>query len=185
MDWSNLLSSVVKYGPRQGWLLLIAGGVVVALDFYRPFPAAALPAPWPTIALVVAVVGASILLICAVEATRQKIADQQQSANENRRTTARINAYRAEALANLDVLDEEELQALVYILREGKQRFAGRLDYTSAAGLVNKCIVGKASMKSEEIWLVIDVVWEKRQELLQRYRHVPELARAPWDYGIY
>lgn len=184
MDWAGLLSGVVKYGPRQGWLLLLSGSVVVALDYFEPIAAASLPSPWPTVALVVAVVGAVILLICTVEAFRSSFAATRRQAEDRRENSRKWNEYRREALSNLALLNTEELEVLLYILREGKQRFSGRITYTAASGLVNKCIIGRGSTKSDDIWMVIDAVWDKRDDLIRQHKNVPELSRAPWDLGF-
>lgn len=185
MEWATgLLSSLLRYGPRQGWLLLIGGASVVALDYFEPIPAASLPGPWPTIALIAAVIGAVILLICAVEWMRAGAGSNARKQTTARETAAKIDSYRQDALQNLDVLDEEELEALLWILRAGKQRFAGRLDYTAAANLANKCIIGRGSAHSDNIWMVIDVVWNRRDELIQKHRNVAHLAHAPWSLGL-
>lgn len=183
MEWAaNLVSAVVKWGPRQGWLLLLSGSAIVALDYFRPVPAAALPAPWPTLALITAVVGAAILAVCAFEYTSHKAREKRAAESEAADATRRFEDYRREALQNLDLLDEGELTTLLWILRSGKQRFSGRIRYTSAATLANKCIIGRGSQHSDDVWMVIDVVWEKRNELMAKHEKVPWLAQAPWEY---
>lgn len=185
MEWfTNLLSAVFKYGPRQGWLLLLTGSAALALDYYEPIPAAALPEPWPTVALIVMVVGCIILLVCTAEAIMARIGESRYRAAKRTEFQSKIEDLRAEALRNLEVLDQGEIEALMWILREGKQRFSGRIDYTDASGLVNKCIIGRGSARSDQVWMVIDVVWEKREELMRKHSRVAQLSRAPWDSGF-
>jgi len=185
LDWfTNLLGAALKYGPRQGWLLLLTGSAVLALDHFKPIPAAALPQPWPSIVLIGAVVGLIILSICAIEAIITRMRASSHRAARRTEAQSKVDVWRAEALRNLDVLDVGELETFMWILREGKQRFSGRIDYTAASGLVNKCIIGRGSAQSDQIWMVIDVVWERRDELLRKYSHVPHLSRAPWDLGL-
>jgi hypothetical protein len=182
MEWVNhLLSNVAKYGPRHGWLLLLAGGGVVGFDYFEPIPAASLPDPWPTVALIVAMTGAAVLLVCAVEAIHLQI-QQARAISTREDENARLGKeYRLEALRNLELLNDDELAALLWLLRNDKKRFAGRIDYTAGAGLANKCIIGKGSLHSDNVWMVIDVVWERRADLMEKHEKVPWRTSAPWE----
>lgn len=152
-----------------GYLLLKAGAIGVA----------DMPSWTPGLLILIAVAGFAVLCVGAGGWAYTKFQQAQSEASELAAKQAQQKSEIKTGNQNIDVLTYEEAEALAFVLRGEKQRFPGRVTRSPAGlGLVNKKVLFPTETK--DVWQVNPEVWARSEELIERYKRIPQSTRSPW-----
>ncbi|ESZ31241.1 hypothetical protein X733_22450 [Mesorhizobium sp. L2C067A000] len=84
-------------------------------------------------------------------------------------------------MRNIEILNRAEQEAMAWILRNGQKRF--RTDYLwhMDGNLVTKRIVIGPLGNTNDVFEVIDGIWDMREDLLTRYQSIRIGHGQPWS----
>lgn len=179
----SALQSALDLNQKKGWILFLFGAGMVALVRWEAIPAADTQPGWFTLFVALTAFGASILLVHFAAWVISRGKDASEKSRRENAIEADNQRFLAEGLRNLEVMSGSELEALLWVLRRGQQRFSGDIERTEATtGLLNKRILHRdPSTAARGVWLVNERVWDKRSDILVLYREIENLNEAPWD----
>lgn len=107
--------------------------------------------------------------------------EKRQAVREREREWGHINQ---EALRNLEVLSPAEQATLAWIVQSGQKRFRTDFFFNLEGNLIAKRIVLGPIGHTNDVYEVIDAVWDIRDQLKERYKAIQLKAEPPWSpYG--
>lgn len=184
---AKFIENALSFGPRQGWVLLIAGGVTAALDHFSLLPGTGFPDGWRLAPYVIAILGGAILVVHYVAAASASADEKSLSRKRQKALLDRYERIQVEAPANIDHLSSEEQELLVFLLRRGRQRFHSTLFMVPGSdGLRSKWIIHPdPNAVASDMWLVTESVWREREALMDRFHDLlPRGSVVDWPSRI-
>jgi hypothetical protein len=176
MEFFKYIETALGLKPRQGWIFLLAGAALLALNLYGIWPFNTLDALTLTIAAILLVLGAVIQVVEFGDFIREKIVSWNDERRAEKVAKAARDADEAEAVENLVTLTNIEARQLVWILRAGHQRTSEPVVQT----LVQKNIV-QCPDPFAPVRVVTDSIWAKRDEILKDYEgKIPREGKFPY-----
>lgn len=121
--------------------------------------------------------GAARLVVEAGSFLAAKFEQWRAKKAEQTRVAEKAAEDEQQALKNLEALRKIEVQQLVFVLRAGRQRFDRPVVYS----LLEKRIFVNAldPYASTDLYDVADCVWHRREDILEKYRKIPETREFP------
>ena len=167
IDWSWIRE--LQISVKLAWTLAIVGWVALGLSYREIWPFTSNDWLPPALAGFLALAGTARLSVEAGYAIRDAIARNREAAAKAARDRAAKRHRDEEAIRNLETLTEEELVHLMFVLREGRQRFDLPVEYS----LCRKGIINRATDDVMlQVYDVADPIWSMRDALLERHNNV-------------
>lgn len=184
MEVLDFIKEVIAPTPRKGFMLSLTFGATVAFAYWQIWPFSLMTDPFIVGSAIAALSGAAMLIVTCAEACAGKVkmwrSDRREAADARKQAEDDCQT----ALENVDILDEYDLEALLWLLSRDSPRFQASPSNSHISCLYFKKIVQKPENSiARDVWLVRDAVWERRQEILRKYKHVhlPEsLPHSSW-----
>lgn len=166
--------------PRTGWLLLIFGAAMISLGHFEVLPAPEIIPGWQTMFWGCLALGATMLLTSFGAWIFGKAQLIRWHVYEEKKKEAKALLINRTGDSNVALLPHGELEALLYILRNDKKRFIDRDFRWRHVELINRHIIHRdRSSNADDVFIVNDIVWERRAEILaSNQKFIP--AFRPW-----
>ncbi|TIW92190.1 MAG: hypothetical protein E5V59_18190 [Mesorhizobium sp.] len=178
----TLLQSAIELTARKAWIMLLFGGAMLGLVYKGLIPSSDILPGWYAFFAAITVLGVIGLVIALASTIRDHLAGKH---SEHAAMAARQGDYDKAinaGVANLEVLSETETKYLVWILRQGKDRFRANFISYDGNNLQAKRILFLADDHARDIFQVNPGVWSDRENILKRYENLYiDTTSPPWE----
>ncbi|GLS28855.1 hypothetical protein SAMN04488498_101397 [Mesorhizobium albiziae] len=159
---------------RTAAVLFFGGAALLLLNLFLIWPFSLVSPLYITLAAVAALYGLVVMLVDTARFGSRKTQDWY--GNRRTETARKVEAKRFddEAVANLATLDDIQKRQLLWILRRGSQRVD-----QPVTELRQKHIMRSVEASWKNVDVVAEPIWAMREELLEKYKRVPDESKFP------